>query len=185
MQIEWHACGRRWKLSKVPKGTFLLYSGAGCEPRHVGIGGCSFSHGASGNGPTYCYTTVKHHNLLIKSSLPLWSLLVKEQANRRNMQSNFNVIGRWSHTDISKLWTFTYWRDDQFQKKSKHNSKLLTDCGQHMLSRDPGSHITVWLATMSSCNRITIFVNLGLSRHFEIVTNIRPWIKSHRYWRML
>ena len=30
-----------------------------------------------------------------------------------------------------------------------------------------------------------IFVNLGLFRHFETVTNIRTWIKSHRYWRML
>ena len=29
---------------------------------------------------------------------------------------------------------------------------------------------------------ITIFVNLG---HFEIVTNIRTWIKPHRCWRML
>jgi hypothetical protein len=29
------------------------------------------------------------------------------------------------------------------------------------------------------------FVNLGLFRHFEIVTNIRTWIKSHKYWRML
>jgi hypothetical protein len=32
---------------------------------------------------------------------------------------------------------------------------------------------------------ITIFINLGLFRHFETVTNIRTWIKSHRYWRML
>jgi hypothetical protein len=32
---------------------------------------------------------------------------------------------------------------------------------------------------------ITIFVNLGLFRHFETVTNIRTWIKWHRYWRML
>jgi hypothetical protein len=32
---------------------------------------------------------------------------------------------------------------------------------------------------------ITIFVNLGLFRHFETITNIRTWIKSHRYWRML
>jgi hypothetical protein len=32
---------------------------------------------------------------------------------------------------------------------------------------------------------ITIFVNLGLFRHFETVTNIRTWMKSHRYWRML
>ena len=31
----------------------------------------------------------------------------------------------------------------------------------------------------------TIFVNLGLFRHFETVTNIRTWRKSHRYWRML
>jgi hypothetical protein len=31
----------------------------------------------------------------------------------------------------------------------------------------------------------TIFVNLGVFRHFETVTNIRTWIKSHRYWRML
>ena len=33
--------------------------------------------------------------------------------------------------------------------------------------------------------QITIFVNLGLFQHFETVTNIRTWIKSHRYWRML
>ena len=33
--------------------------------------------------------------------------------------------------------------------------------------------------------QITIFVNLGLFRHFETVTNIRTWIKSHWYWRML
>jgi hypothetical protein len=32
---------------------------------------------------------------------------------------------------------------------------------------------------------ITIFVNVRLFRHFEIVTNIRTWIKSHKYWRML
>jgi hypothetical protein len=32
---------------------------------------------------------------------------------------------------------------------------------------------------------ITIFVNLGLFQHFETVTNIGTWIKSHRYWRML
>jgi hypothetical protein len=32
---------------------------------------------------------------------------------------------------------------------------------------------------------ITIFVNLGFFQHFEIVTNIRTWIKSHRYWRLL
>ena len=32
---------------------------------------------------------------------------------------------------------------------------------------------------------ITIFVNLGPFRHFETVTNIRTWIKSHRFWRML
>jgi hypothetical protein len=34
-------------------------------------------------------------------------------------------------------------------------------------------------------DRITILVNLGLFRHFETVTNIRTWIRSHRYWRML
>ena len=34
-------------------------------------------------------------------------------------------------------------------------------------------------------NVCTIFVNLGLFRHFEIVTNMRTWIKSHIYWRML
>ena len=33
--------------------------------------------------------------------------------------------------------------------------------------------------------QITIFVNLGLFRHFETVTNIRTWIKSHKFWRML
>jgi hypothetical protein len=32
---------------------------------------------------------------------------------------------------------------------------------------------------------ITIFVNLGLFWHFETITNIRTWLKSHRYWRML
>ena len=32
---------------------------------------------------------------------------------------------------------------------------------------------------------ITTFVNLGLFRHFETVTNIRTWIKPHIYWRML
>ena len=32
---------------------------------------------------------------------------------------------------------------------------------------------------------ITIFVNLGLLRHFETFTNIRTWIKPHIYWRML
>ena len=32
---------------------------------------------------------------------------------------------------------------------------------------------------------ITIFVILGLFRHFETVTNIRTWIRSHIYWRML
>ena len=32
---------------------------------------------------------------------------------------------------------------------------------------------------------ITIFVNLGLFWHFETVTNIRTWIESHKYWRML
>jgi hypothetical protein len=38
---------------------------------------------------------------------------------------------------------------------------------------------------LSDVAKITIFVNLGLFRHFETVTNIRAWIKSHRYWRML
>ena len=32
---------------------------------------------------------------------------------------------------------------------------------------------------------ITIFVDLGLFRHFEIVINIWTWMKSHIYWRML
>ena len=32
---------------------------------------------------------------------------------------------------------------------------------------------------------ITIFINLGLLQHFEKVTNIRTWIKSHIYWRLL
>ena len=32
---------------------------------------------------------------------------------------------------------------------------------------------------------MNIFVILGLFRHFETVTNIRTWIKSHRFWRML
>jgi hypothetical protein len=32
---------------------------------------------------------------------------------------------------------------------------------------------------------ITMFINLRLFRHFETFTNIRTWIKSHKYWRML
>ena len=32
---------------------------------------------------------------------------------------------------------------------------------------------------------ITIFVNLGIFRNFETVTNIRTWIESHKFWRML
>ena len=32
---------------------------------------------------------------------------------------------------------------------------------------------------------ITMFVNVEFFRHFETVTNIRTWTKSHRYWRML
>ena len=32
---------------------------------------------------------------------------------------------------------------------------------------------------------ITILIRLGLFRHFETFRNIRTWIKSHRYWRML
>ena len=38
---------------------------------------------------------------------------------------------------------------------------------------------------LGSQQYITIFVNLGLFRHFETVSNIRTWIISHRYWRML
>ena len=50
------------------------------------------------------------------------------------------------------------------------------------------------VAIMSCCHgdfgldnspSITIFVNLGHFRHFETVTTIRTWIKSHRYWRIL
>ena len=36
-----------------------------------------------------------------------------------------------------------------------------------------------------SFDKITIFVNLVFFRHFETITNIRTWIKSHIYWRML
>ena len=36
-----------------------------------------------------------------------------------------------------------------------------------------------------NCIIITIFINLGLFWHFEIAINIRTWIKSHKYWRML
>ena len=32
---------------------------------------------------------------------------------------------------------------------------------------------------------ISIFVDLGFFLHFETVTNIKTWIKSQRYWRML
>ena len=32
---------------------------------------------------------------------------------------------------------------------------------------------------------ITIFVNLEIFRHFEIVTNMRTWIQLHKYWRLL
>ena len=32
---------------------------------------------------------------------------------------------------------------------------------------------------------ITMFVNLGFFWHFETITNIRTWIKSHRYWSIL
>jgi hypothetical protein len=41
------------------------------------------------------------------------------------------------------------------------------------------------IARSENYERITIFINLGLFWHFETVTNIRTWIKSHRYWRML
>jgi hypothetical protein len=34
-------------------------------------------------------------------------------------------------------------------------------------------------------DHITTFVNLGFFLHFETTTNIRTWIKSPRYWRML
>ena len=37
----------------------------------------------------------------------------------------------------------------------------------------------------ATITRITIFVNLGFSRYIETIANIRTWIKSHRYWRML
>ena len=43
----------------------------------------------------------------------------------------------------------------------------------------------ILLLMHSKLLQFTIFVNLGLFRHFEAVTNIRTWIKSHRYWRML
>ena len=37
----------------------------------------------------------------------------------------------------------------------------------------------------NSYHMITIFLNLGFFRHFETITSIRTWIKSHRFWRML
>jgi hypothetical protein len=49
--------------------------------------------------------------------------------------------------------------------------------------RSIGSHGGVALG--ANIRLITIFVNLGLFRQFETITNIRTWIKSHRYWRML
>ena len=47
--------------------------------------------------------------------------------------------------------------------------------------------IIVWVRTPDVGNVyfIIIFVNLRFFRHFETVTNIRTWINSHRYWRML
>ena len=49
-----------------------------------------------------------------------------------------------------------------------------------------GPELFVWVNTILECtNTITIFVNLGFFQHFETITNIRTWIKSHRYWRML
>ena len=47
---------------------------------------------------------------------------------------------------------------------------------------DVGLHCMV-LGGMATV--ITIFVNLGFFWHFETVTNIRTWINSHKYWRML
>jgi hypothetical protein len=41
------------------------------------------------------------------------------------------------------------------------------------------------LCGISKSTMELMFVNLGLSRHFETVTNIRTWTKSQRYWRML
>ena len=84
-----------------------------------------------------------------------------------------------------------HWRDDR---------EMWYRCGQHALDR-PNPVCTqsdmlyifqneklkdrfVWELNKTT-SFITIFVNLGLFWHFEIVTNIRTWIKSHRYWRML
>ena len=50
-------------------------------------------------------------------------------------------------------------------------------------------HLKAIKATLSLSQHfvqnITIFVNLRFFWHFETVTNIRTWIKSHKYWRML
>ena len=35
----------------------------------------------------------------------------------------------------------------------------------------------MYLTLTARIGKITIFVNLGLFRHFEAVTNIRTWIK--------
>jgi hypothetical protein len=58
--------------------------------------------------------------------------------------------------------------------------------------RDTLRPLDIWLGPsqvvyvkLNTINNITIFINLGLFRHFEIVTNIRTWIKSHKFWRML
>ena len=58
----------------------------------------------------------------------------------------------------------------------KVSTRVAFDASQHQM---PLLHI-------NNLNpNITIFVNLRLFRHFETVINIRTWIKSHRYWRML
>ena len=47
-----------------------------------------------------------------------------------------------------------------------------------------GVSMHIW-PTNGYKSNISIFVNLGLFWHLETVTNIRTWIKSHIYWRML
>ena len=56
-------------------------------------------------------------------------------------------------------------------------------------------YVMCWIISLISwlkflvLNQILIslysLINLGFFRHFETVTNIRTWIKSHKYWRLL
>ena len=57
-----------------------------------------------------------------------------------------------------------------------HSSSKVFRFGANLLANNHNWRLQHW---------ITIFVNLGLFRHFETVTSIRTWITSHRYWRML